>query len=111
MKTIHSLMHREPAPGATERMAPIEPHRSVRDCCGANSSGKLSALIQISSSVIPHHCLFFLMQKIYISETASNSLSAVRNVYGFCWDCFGRTSPENLTLWLAKLGESRTEWD
>lgn len=42
MKAIQSLMCREPASAATELMAPIKPHRWVRDSCGANSSGKLS---------------------------------------------------------------------
>lgn len=37
----HSLVHGEPAPGATDHMDPIEPHRSVRAWYGADSSGKL----------------------------------------------------------------------
>lgn len=59
MKATHRLTHREPAPGTAERMAPVEPHGSERDCCGAKSSNKLSALLQISYSATTSSLPFF----------------------------------------------------
>lgn len=111
MKAIHSLTHREPAPGAAEHTAPIEPHRSARDCCGAKSSGKCSALIQISPTVIPHHCPFIYHRKNLHFWQSQWLSQCCKKCAWLLLGMFWKHKPWKISLWLAKLGDSRTERD